>query len=308
MGRTRAAGAAARPGTDGCAPPGAALPPCDPVPVHVDDALTSGREALLQEVTRLNGGVLPTQSALAEAKQRLADLATCADSTGVSFAGAALHHAYFDTKYVLRAGLVFQLLTQIQKEHPGAALGDTTAPVRVASLGGGPGTDAAGVCAFMAAHGRVRVQCTLYDLERSWRRYTPCLQRLAGDHAQVGFAPCDVRAGLGACNAPAGSNDGLFFDANKQLASSAPDTSIFVFSFVANETAQAARATGWAFYRDLAAAAPGGALFVFLDVRRASAPVLDAVCAAMNDALGGRLRQLQLSRSVAAETRVLVKG
>ena len=76
---------------------------------------------------------------------------------------------------------------------------------------------------------------------------------------------------------------------------------------MANETAKAARATGWEFYRDLAVAAPDGALFVFLDVRRASSPVLDAIGAAMAEALGGRVRELALSRSVAAETRVLVK-
>jgi hypothetical protein len=317
MGRTRAAEAVARPGAEGCAASCGALPPCDPVPAHLDDALTSGREALLQEVVRLNGGAVPTPPALAEAKQRLSALATCADATGVSFAGAALHYAYFDTKYALRASLVYQLLSLVQKEHPealAALLADTitaTHPVRVASLGGGPGTDAAGVCAFMARHGQ-RVECTLYDLERSWRRYCACLQRLVGQDATVAFAPCDVRAGLAPCSAPDGSSqeaDGLVFNANKQLATSAPETALFIFSFVANETARAARATGWDFYRDLAVAAPESALFIFLDVRRASAPVLDAICAAMAEALGGRgrVRELALSRSVAAETRVLVK-
>jgi hypothetical protein len=312
MGRTRAAEAVARPGAEGCAASCGALPPCDPVPAHLDDTLTSGREALLQEVVRLNGGAVPTPPALAEAKQRLSHLATCADATGVSFAGAALHYAYFDTKYALRASLVYQLLSLVQKEHPEAmaALITTKTPLRVASLGGGPGTDAAGVCAFMARH-RQRVECTLFDLERSWRRYCACLQRLVGQNATVAFAPCDVRAGLAPCSALDGSSqeaDGLVFNANKQLATSAPETALFIFSFVANETARAARATGWDFYRDLAVAAPGGALFIFLDVRRASAPVLDAICAAMAEALGGhRVRELALSRSVAAETRVLVK-
>ena len=309
MGRTRGAEAPARASAGD-------LPPCEPVPAHLEDALTSGQEALLREVVRLNGGVVPTPPALAEAKQRLSDLATNADSTGVSFAGAALHYAYFDTKYALRASLVYQLLTQVHKEHPGAVevlFADTTpTPVLVASLGGGPGTDAAGVCAFMARQSRRRVECTLYDLERSWRRYCPCLQRLVGDHVTVAFSPCDVRAGLATCAAPDGAllqEEGLStsFNANKQLASSAPHTALFIFSFVANETAKAARATGWEFYRDLAVAAPDGALFVFLDVRRASSPVLDAIGAAMAEALGGRVRELALSRSVAAETRVLVK-
>ena len=306
MGRTRGAEAPARASAGD-------LPPCEPVPAHLEDALTSGQEALLREVVRLNGGVVPTPPALAEAKQRLSDWATNADSTGVSFAGAALHYAYFDTKYALRASLVYQLLTQVHKEHPGAVevlFADTTpTPVLVASLGGGPGTDAAGVCAFMARQSRRRVECTLYDLERSWRRYTPCLQRLVGQHATVAFAPCDVRAGLAADSAPDGAlqEEGLSFNVNKQLATCAPHTALFIFSFVANETAKAARATGWEFYRDLAVAAPDGALFVFLDVRRASSPVLDAIGAAMAEALPGRVRELVLSRSVAAETRVLVK-
>ena len=42
---------------------------------------------------------------------RLAALATrSADRTGVSFAGAALHAAYFDAKFARRGGLLYRLL------------------------------------------------------------------------------------------------------------------------------------------------------------------------------------------------------
>ena len=276
---------------------------CDPPPPEVTDALVTGREALLREVCLLNGGVEPSNTELAEARQRLAVLATSADRVGVSFAGAPVHYAYFDSKFVLRGTLVFQTLRQLQLEHPGAVglLLSTQRSVHIASMGGGPGTDVAGVAGFVAhTRSRCAVEVTLYDRERSWRRYLACLQRIMENQLHLSFEPCDVRFG---CSAPAEVHDtDAFSHPNKQLAAKAQSTDVFLFSFVANETACAALASGWAFYHDLARLAPVGALFIFLDVRHHSAPVLDAICAAVS------LKPLVLSRSAAAETRVLVKA
>ena len=247
-------------------------------------------------------------TALPPRAARLAALATrCADTTGVSFAGAALHAAYYDAKFVRRGALLYRALqacldarscagaTLLAEQLTASGAGPARRRLRVASLGGGPGTDVAGLFwaerhlfrfgpaakAARAAPGGV--DCTLYDLERSWRRYTPALQRLMAPRLAIDFQPCDVRAPLPAlliCD-EAELGDGC----NKALAAAAGGTHLFVLSYVAHETADAAAASSYAFYRSLALAAPAGAVFLFLDVRAHSAQVFDAIHAAMAAAL-----------------------
>jgi hypothetical protein len=313
---------------------------------------------LLQEVSRL-ASKPPDKKAVAEAKgasqhacrlrealrtallsraARLAALATrSADTTGVSFAGAALHAAYYDAKFVRRGALLYRTLqacleprscsgaTALAEQLTAASAGPSRRRLRVASLGGGPGTDVAGLfwaerhlfrfgpAAKAARAGPGGIDCTLYDLERSWRRYTPALQRLMAPRLAIDFQPCDVRAPLPSeSTSDAELGDGC----NKALAAAAGGTHLFVLSYVAHETADAAAASAFAFYRSLAVAAPPGAVFLFLDVRVHSAHILDAIHAAMaaaleeGDDVAFVLERFGLSPSGAplpAETMVLLK-
>ena len=81
-----------------------------------------------------------------------------------------------------------------------------------------------------AARGGIDV--TLYDFERSWRRYLPVLQSIMGPAFQLFFEPCDARRGL---------SD----DLNRRLREQAESIDLFVFSYVANETAAGASACNW---------------------------------------------------------------
>ena len=295
------------------------------LPECVSSALESGREALLLEVARLNGGRAPDACSLGEARQRLAALATSADRVGVSFTGAALHHAYYSSKFLVRGGLLFAALEAALDSH--ASVRDSLLPsatqpfLRVASVGGGPGTDVAGLALLETRRLRYgaaqralarrsenscdehspAVACTLYDLERSWRRYLPALSSLMPQVA-LSFHPCDVRCALSHAEA----------ECNKHLASCVSSTRLFIFSFVAHETAVAAAATRHVFYRHLSCAAPDGALFLFLDVRGHATDVLNAIHAAMASSLldaGGShaLMRLTLPPTLPADSLLLHK-
>lgn len=151
-------------------------------------------------------------------------------------------------------------------------------PLVCASLGGGPGTDAAGLAWALHLLLKRSSEVTLFDNERSWRRYTPCLYALLRPLgvSSLTFSPADVTHSLPAEDGACGHWT------NKEVAAGAPQTALFLFSYVAHETAAAAAASGWAFYADVAAAAPSGALFLFADVRAPSASqVFAAIAAAM---------------------------
>ena len=91
-----------------------------------------------------------------EARARSAALSTKADTTGVQFRGREFQRLYLESKYVRRASLIYQLLgTVLEAPGPSAAKELFTAQLtaagsgrhrlEVCSVGGGPGTDAAGV-------------------------------------------------------------------------------------------------------------------------------------------------------------------
>ena len=229
---------------------------------------------------------------------------------GVSFAGAALHAAYYDAKFVRRGALLYRAVLACLdgRSCPGAPLlaaqltpagvpGRTR--LRVASLGGGPGTDVAGLfwaerhalrfapAARAARAGPGGLDVTLYDLERSWRKYTPALQRLMAPRLVIDFQPCDVRAPLPPPTERDADSAAHGDGCNKALAAAAAGTHLFVLSYVAHETADAAAASDYCFYRSLALAASDGAVFIFLDVRAHSARVFDAIHAAMAATLAG---------------------
>ena len=91
-----------------------------------------------------------------EARARSAALSTKADTTGVQFRGREFQRLYLESKYVRRASLIYQLLgTVLEASGPSAAkelftaqltaAGSGKQRLEVCSVGGGPGTDAAGV-------------------------------------------------------------------------------------------------------------------------------------------------------------------
>lgn len=271
----------------------------------------------MAEVCAQNGGREPTAQAAKEAKQRLHDLSTSSDTRGVSFAGLALHFLYFSTKFALRGELLYRALDAALRQHPQLLpLLAQPGGLRVASLGGGPACELAGLCSLLKARrerGRAPAHCTLFDLEvrrsvparsavrkltsparqRSWRRYLPRLQTLFSPQLQLEFELCDVRFG-----APAEVEGEEAWrsaeEVNRRLFSLAPAVRLFVASFVVHETAAESKAGDFACWRGLVRAAAAGlsneedtagALFVLLDVR-GSRPVMEAVRDAMMDELG----------------------
>jgi hypothetical protein len=348
--------------------------------------LAEGREALLAEISRSStrartsqptkaggkgkvgtSGAGFSKSAVAEAKSRLAYLSVGADRVGVSFAGAALHAAYFDTKYETRGALLYSALKILWSTSPQVRelLGATSSrpQLRVASIGGGPGTDSAGLVWVdrhffgYAAAAKTRrtetrraarmqqktnvddvvvdereaaVHVLLLDFEPSWKRYLPVLNGLMAPTAVLAFDSCDVRRpiflsadysdgdGITPCsfNGTDSSECSYYEDyTNRKLRESVDGIHLFVFSFVAHETALAVGASGWCFYKDLARGAAPGAVFLFLDVRTHSADVFEEICAAMASACVEEAGQGSISRvvtpvdsGVAAEFMVLIKA
>ena len=81
---------------------------------------------------------------LTEAKERSVALSTTADVKGVSFKGRAMQKLYFETKFVRRGRLIYDICKEFFAEK--VKLPQQKKLV-VSCLGGGPGNDAAGVVA-----------------------------------------------------------------------------------------------------------------------------------------------------------------
>jgi hypothetical protein len=290
------------------------LPCCPPA---VAEWLSAAKESLLSEVVSQNGSCSTTGKAQEEARQRLHALSTSASQHGISFAGAALHHVYFCTKVELRGSLLFRALDAARRQHPCVAALLSVPKLSVASLGGGPACELAGLTCLLrraqrAAHlpGDQRQICeaVLFDNERSWRRYLPRLQALFAPTLRLSFELCDVRVGRPAAVLLPhdGASGEAPEEANRRLFDKAGEFHLFIASFVANETAAASCTAGYAFYRNLlqaaaigaAAAATPGVAFLFLDVRLYSRAVLAAIEAAMQEEAlsfaGLRLQRLEL--------------
>ena len=128
-----------------------------------------------------------------EAQARSAALSTTADTTGVSFRGRAFQKLYFETKYARRGQLVHDVLARLLGDRSSADArtvrhllrAELTAKrsgkpqLTVCSVGGGPGTDAAGVVAanalllgFLPAAAQAAVstaESALSDIAASYR-------------------------------------------------------------------------------------------------------------------------------------------
>ena len=165
------------------------------------------------------------------------------------------------------------------------------------SVGGGPGTDVAGLLWLnreFLGHGTGLIHCHLLDLERSWAKNLPILRELYGPDMTLSYERCDVTQPLAA--AP-----------NRYVPAPVWDEAdLYIFSYVCNETSALARAGGWEFYAALARSAKPGALFMFADVAGHSRRTLDAIHDVMAGAAGGRLRRLDMAPDDEVKAEVMV--
>jgi hypothetical protein len=259
-----------------------------------------------QEVMVLAAGGNDSAEARQAAKARSKELATIADVTGVSFKGRAFQSNYLQEKLARRGLLLYQVfraaLTEAAWAEVGAAFRrelcrDATAAaprarLNVLSVGGGPGTDAAGL-AWANEHflrfnrDGARLNCALLDLEPQWKAYVQPLGKLmAPKGVDVSFHTCDVTAELAA---------GTVQGKNKGVAELVQAADLLVFSYVCNETSLKSQQSGWTFYKSLATLCRPGALLLFADVMQHSQPALAAVSAAVEQACAetGRSRRLR---------------
>jgi hypothetical protein len=153
---------------------------------------------------------------------------------------------------------------------------------KVASFGGGPGTDAAGlVWAQRELYRDDMLSTTLYDVEGSWKRYMKTLGELFGDGVPLAFQPCDVTKPLPD-------------KANAKVAAAEADRVLFFY--VCNETGAGEEDNPRLdFYAGLAKKAKPGAVVVLVDVARRSEAALAAVTAAMAGVR--RVKPLALTRT-----------
>jgi hypothetical protein len=209
-------------------------------------------------------------------KQQLA----AAGSESLAAAGDAtqqrgrLQAEYFGTKFHRRARLCYDILSDLRCELPEGA-----EAARVASFGGGPGADAAGLLwARRELWPEATVECTLFDAELTWKKYQNSLQLLVGGEVQLGFQPCDVTLPL---SSPRN---------RKVVPAELAKLDLLLFFYICHETAPpppdaaaaAAETEGLAFYKELAGHAKLGATVVLADVSRRSETDLQQVAMAMS--------------------------
>ena len=159
----------------------------------------------------------------AEAKARSACLSTSSDKVGVKFSGGAFQADYYKTKFRKRGELCYDVLADIflsqmsvlsgtgggkaagnkAKVSKGTNSNNGTVvqeflwdrdrhTVNVASFGGGPGTDVAGLAwlqrDFVSATASFDV--ILFDFEKTWKRYTKTLEECLGEVVAAGRSSC----------------------------------------------------------------------------------------------------------------------
>lgn len=151
-------------------------------------------------------GKIATPEQMKKAHQMIHELSTCSDTKGIRFTGAALHQLYYETKFARRGKLLYSVLAAIIT-HPSCVslrssvwmplVGFSTTPLRVMSVGGGPGTDASGLVwiarehlGFLKFH--PKIMCYLMDNETSWKRHEAIINQLFAPHVQAVFTPGDV--------------------------------------------------------------------------------------------------------------------
>ena len=255
---------------------------------------------------------------LADIATRSSALATNRCTVGVSFAGSAFQSNYYETKFTRRASLLHALLVDLKLsfdvESSSSLLLASSSHARrssvcqVASFGGGPGTDAAGLVTLRREslwyQDQVsRFDVTLYDVEPSWKKYLRTLSGHFGAHVTLAFKPCNVTQGmlLNAEDGPAESETDDVIQLSTQKGEVTDDytkyrrkvygqnhhvdvscTDLLLFFYVCHETSVLSKSRGeWQFYRDLALRAKTGAVVVMADVMGSSAEVLKTILGVM---------------------------
>lgn len=217
-----------------------------------------------------------------EARQRASDLSTSSSTVGVSFSGAVFQADYFKRLFQKRGELAWSVLRDLEPALPWAT---DAAHVRVASFGGGPGTDSAGLVWLARWHYPHTVfHVDLFDYETTWKKYTHTLQEQFGPRVQLSFSPCNVTLALEE-------------DENRRV--DVTDTDLLMFFYVCHETSSLAIASDLVFYTDVARCAKAGSVLLFADVQEKSRAHLLAILRAM--AAVRMVVQLPLPRSYAAE-------
>jgi hypothetical protein len=212
-----------------------------------------------------NGGKA-NGKAMAEAQARSAQLSTSSDKTGVSFAGGAFQANYFTSKFQRRGQLLYEVMCDLNCDLPKGA-------VEVASFGGGPGTDVAGLAWLQKQrYQESQFVCTMYDYEKSFKKFVKLLQDAFTEvgEVQIEFQPCDVTRSL-------------HHDSNRKV-DAVESIDLAVFFYVCHETSVASRKGQHQFYKDLSTTLKKGCVVVIADVNGRSKPDLELVFANMSHA------------------------
>ncbi len=135
------------------------------------------------------------------------------------------------------------------------------------------------------------MKCTLFDYERSWKRYVNILQSLFADDLLVSFAPCDVTVGV--------ANDG-----NRSVVFR--DYDLHIFSYVCHETSSEANSNSYLFYKDLAKGCKAGAICLFLDVMGHANAVYDDIINVINSVPLRHVRVLERPVELSFKSQVLL--
>jgi hypothetical protein len=222
-----------------------------------------------------------TKAAVAEAQTRSAQLSTSSDKTGVSFAGGAFQANYFTSKFQRRGQLLYEILCDLSCTF-------SHGPVHVASFGGGPGTDVAGLVWLQKQrYPESQFKCTMYDYEKSFKKFVKTLQDAFSEVGQVEieFQPCDV-------------TKALHHDSNRKVMS-AESIDLALLFYVCHETSLATRKGKHQFYKDLSTTLKNGCIVVAADVNGRSKEDLELVFAHMSH--GRKVVRLALNKSHNAE-------
>ena len=139
-----------------------------------------------------------------EAALRSKKLSTSSDVVGVKFTGAAFQLNYFQSKFSRRGRLLFDVIEQcmIKEEFRKNIIEIprvyNESILNVASYGGGPGCDSAGLVwakRKLFDNEINLINCTLYDYEKSWKKYVGILQEIFNKDVNLSFSPNDVTKG-----------------------------------------------------------------------------------------------------------------
>ena len=239
--------------------------------LNMKDWYQTTTQKLIEKASGKNVRKRNTKKAQQEAKERSSLLSTSSDKKGVKFSGGAFQADYFSSKFQRRGTLLYSIISDLNYKFTGTG-GKPNANqdqvLRVASFGGGPGTDIAGITwGQRTIYKDTRFACTLYDYEKTWKRYISTLaksfEEVSGSNVSIEFQPCDVTKGL--------------VDNSNRKIERVEDVDICLFFYVCHETSNAAKKGKLMFYRDLCSRLKPGCVVILADVKGKSKKDLQLV-------------------------------